>query len=58
MPLGDGAFAECGGIASITIPDGVRNIGESAFFGCSSLTNIIFGENSKLTSTLWTESQR
>lgn len=30
MPLGDGAFAECGGIASITIPDGVRNIGESA----------------------------
>lgn len=32
--IGDGAFAECRWLRSITIPEGVTRIGERAFWGC------------------------
>ena len=38
--IGDSAFYGCGGLTSITIPDGVTSIGSYAFYGCSSLTSI------------------
>jgi len=38
--IGDQAFASCGSLTSITIPNSVTSIGESAFKSCSSLTSI------------------
>ena len=38
--IGNGAFAGCSSLTSITIPDGVTYIGNGAFAGCSSLTSI------------------
>lgn len=35
------SFAQCDALKSITIPNGVTNIGADAFSGCSSLTSII-----------------
>ena len=37
-------------ITDLVIPDGVTSIGDRAFVYCSSLTTVIFGENSQLTS--------
>ena len=37
--IGDFAFSECGDLSSVTIPSGVKSIGESAFEG-SSLTSV------------------
>lgn len=38
--IGDGAFADCTSLISVTIPDSITSIGERAFDGCSSLTNV------------------
>ena len=38
--IGDGAFMECEGLTSVTIPDSVTVIGAYAFAGCTSLTAI------------------
>ncbi len=34
------AFFSCDSLTSVTIPEGVKTIGDSAFYHCSSLTNI------------------
>ena len=39
--IGDGAFAECNSIKSISIPNSVESIGNIAFLGCKSLTSIV-----------------
>ena len=38
--IGYGAFRDCSGLTSITIPNSVTTIGEYAFHGCSGLTSI------------------
>jgi len=38
--IGGGAFYNCSGLESITIPNSVTSIGEDAFRGCSGLTSI------------------
>ncbi|MBR7111324.1 MAG: leucine-rich repeat domain-containing protein [Clostridia bacterium] len=49
IAIGNFAFEECG-FTSITIPASVTRIGYSAFYGCSELTSVTFGENSQLMS--------
>ena len=39
--IGDGAFYDCDGLTSITIPNSVTSIENRAFSGCNSLTNIM-----------------
>jgi len=39
--IGDLAFAACGGLAEVTIPDGVKGIGKGAFALCKGLTGVI-----------------
>ncbi len=38
--LGDGVFADCDHIVSVTIPETITTIGEEAFYGCDGLTSI------------------
>ena len=38
--IGDGAFEDCSGLTSVTIPNSVTNICEDAFNGCSGLTSV------------------
>ena len=38
--IGDGAFSDCSGLTSVTIPDSVTSIGYGAFAGCSGLTSV------------------
>ena len=38
--IGFGAFSDCKGLTSITIPNSVTSIGSSAFSGCTGLTSI------------------
>ncbi len=45
-----GAFADCTGLTSIAIPDGVINIDQSAFYGCKNLTNITISGRATLPS--------
>ena len=40
VSIGDFAFYECSGLASVTIPSGVTSIGERAFDACSRLTSV------------------
>jgi len=44
------AFYNCDTLTSITIPKGVKTIGEEAFYSCSALKTVTFGEDSQLTS--------
>ena len=46
--IGNSAFHWCSELSDITIPNGVSNIGESAFVDCDSLVKVEFGSNSKL----------
>jgi len=39
--IGNGAFAHCSGLTSVTIPNSVTYIGMGAFFCCSGLTSLI-----------------
>ena len=39
--IGSGAFSDCSGLTSVTIPEGISSIGYSAFRGCSGLTYVI-----------------
>ena len=48
--IGDGAFYECGRIATVKIPNSVASLGENAFGYCADLTNVLFEEFSDLTS--------
>lgn len=47
--IGTNAFQDHGGVTNITIPDSVTHIADGGFSGCSSLTNVSFGEHSQLT---------
>ena len=38
--IGFSAFSGCGGITSVTIPDGVESVGAVAFLGCTGLKSI------------------
>ena len=38
--INDGAFYQCSGLSSVSIPDGVTSIGYAAFMMCSGLTSI------------------
>ena len=42
--IGDKAFSDCSGLASVTIPDSVTKIGEGPFGSCNGLTSIIVEE--------------
>ena len=50
ISINNGLFSHCDGLISVVIPDSVTSIGDSAFDGCTSLTSVMFGENSQLTS--------
>ncbi|MDR0920166.1 MAG: leucine-rich repeat protein [Oscillospiraceae bacterium] len=46
--IGIGAFYHKDTLRTVEIPDGVKTIGELAFANCTNLTEVTFGENSKL----------
>ena len=45
------AYTFCGfkNLIQVTIPESITTIGDSAFYNCNSLTNVIFAANSQLT---------
>jgi hypothetical protein len=43
--IGNGAFALCGSLTSVTIPDSVTELGCFAFFACSNLTSATLSTN-------------
>lgn len=45
--IADGAFSECAGLTSVTIPDSVKNIGLGIFNQCASLKKVTFPKNIK-----------
>ena len=46
--IGDNVFNGFTGITTVTIPESVEIIGNSAFAECTELTSVVFEENSKL----------
>ena len=40
--IGDKAFRECNNLTSVTIPEGVTSVGESAFYMCTALEDVYF----------------
>ena len=40
--IGYGAFSDCSGLTSVTIPNSVTSIENGAFYGCSSLTSPVY----------------
>lgn len=42
------SFRNCTSLTSVEIPNSVKSVCESAFFGCNSLKDVRFGDNSKL----------
>ena len=38
--IGDDAFEDCTGLASVDIPNSVKSIGDEAFWGCTGLTSV------------------
>ena len=43
--IGDGAFNNCSGLISITIPNSVTSIGRNAFIDCNGLTTVTIGNS-------------
>ena len=43
--IGEGAFAGCSGLTSITIPENITGIGDYAFIFCEDLTEVVFPES-------------
>ena len=43
--IAGGAFADCRGLASITIPNSLTNIGDNAFHNCSGLSSVTIPES-------------
>ena len=43
--IGDGTFANCSGLTSVTIPNSVTSIGDSAFGDCTGLTSVTIGNS-------------
>ena len=43
--IGDCAFLGCADLASVAIPEGVKEIGAEAFYGCSAITSIALPES-------------
>ena len=46
--IADFAFSQNANILSVTIPNSVKVIGQSAFYGCKNLVEVIFAADSKL----------
>ena len=47
--IGEGAFSECESLLNILLPDTVQSLGDYAFYGCPSSTEIHISTNSGLT---------
>ena len=47
MRIGRSAFLRCGGLTSVTIPEGVTSIERDAFLGCGKLKSIHVPANAK-----------
>nr|DAG57925.1 MAG TPA: leucine-rich repeat protein [Caudoviricetes sp.] len=43
--IGDGAFSNCSGLKSVTIPDSVTSIGSLAFYSCNGFTSLIIPDS-------------
>lgn len=47
-----GAFANCTSLTSVKLPESLKTIGPGAFYGCSALSNVAFGDHSELSKIL------